>query len=128
MLTVFLCTHKHWVCTWVCTCNAVVCPGVRHINSELELQMLPLLLLCDIPIHFDAGPSSAHTNIKNTRAHVASDSWSLIKSLAFVIIQNWLKNKGGIHGIKNKCSFQSTSVQMGPRHTARLLLVIELGC
>lgn len=125
------------VCAWVCTSasvhacagNAVVCPGVRHVNRELEFQMLPLLLICDIAIHFDAGPSSAYTNTqKHTRTHVTSDSWSLIKSLAFVIIQNWLKNKGGIHGIKNKCSFQSTSVQMGPRHTARLLLVIEFGC
>lgn len=84
----------------MCAGNAAVCPGVCHINREL--QMLPLLLFCDISIHFDAGPSSAHTNIKKTRAHVASDSWSLIKSLAFVIIQNWLENKGGIHGIKKQ--------------------------
>lgn len=82
-----------------CAGTAVACPGVCHINREPELQMLPLLLLCDIQIHFDAGPSSAHTNIKT---HVASDSWSLIKSLAFVIIQNWLKNKGEIHGIKKQ--------------------------
>lgn len=136
MLTVFLFTHKHLVCTWVCmpasvlACpgNAVVCPGVRHINRELEPQMLPLLLLLWYSDSLWCGALiSAHKH-KNTRAHVASDSWSLIKSLAFVIIQNWLKNKGGIHGIKNKCSFQSTSVQMGPRHTARLLLVIEFGC
>lgn len=28
-----------------CEGNAVACPGERHINRELELQMLPLLLL-----------------------------------------------------------------------------------
>lgn len=73
-----------------------------------------------------------HTQTRKTRAYVASDSLSLIKSLAFVIIQNWLKNKGGIHGIKkNKCSFQSTSVQMGPDtlHACCLLLssLVDLG-
>ena len=76
-----------------------MCARVCHINREL--QMLPLLLLCDIPIHFDAQPSSAHANIK-THTCIAYDSWSLIKSLAFVIIENWLKNKAGIHGIKKK--------------------------
>lgn len=36
------------------------------------------------------------------KKQVASDIWSLIKSPAFVIIQNWLKNKGGIDGRKKK--------------------------
>lgn len=87
--------HIVYACAWVpvtaraCGREVVARSSVCHINREL--QMLPLLLLCDIPIHFDAGPSSVYTNIKkNTRVHIASDSWSLIKSLAFVIIQNWL--------------------------------------
>lgn len=91
MPPMFLCTHKVYACAWVpvtahaCGREVVARSSVCHINREL--QMLPLLLLCDIPIHFDAGPSSVYTN---TRVHIASDSWSLIKSLAFVIIQNWL--------------------------------------
>lgn len=54
----------------VCVCSGgAVRSGVCHINSELERQMFPLLLLCDIPIHFDAGPSSVHENIKHTHTH-----------------------------------------------------------
>lgn len=83
MLTMFLLAHKY--CLYICVCCwAHACAG----NAAVLLtgtSSFRCCLFCDILIHFDAGPSSVHTNRK-TRALVASNSWSLIKSLAFVII------------------------------------------
>lgn len=36
-----------------CRCGV---SSAGFINREPELQMLPSLLRCDIPIHFDVGP------------------------------------------------------------------------
>lgn len=89
--------------------------------------MLELVLFCDFLIRFDAESSSTHTDMK-THTCVSSDSCSLIKSLAFEIIQNWLQNKGRAHRMKEKKQVRcSVDVHMGPRHTACLLLVIEFG-
>lgn len=128
MLTVFLFTHKHWVCAWVSMSASlhawdgnVVCPACALLTGNPSFRCCHCCSSVIFRFTLMQGPHQR----AQTQKHVASDSWSLIKSPAFVIIQNWLKNKGGIHGIKNKCSFQSTSVQMGPWHTARLLLVIE---
>lgn len=54
-------------CAYDCACMCAGSARVHRINREL--QMLPSLLLCDIPIHFDEEPSSVYTNIKKTHEH-----------------------------------------------------------
>lgn len=49
---------------WVCMHVQLVCPAAHHITGNPSFRCCPLLLLCDILIHFDAGPSSAQSNIK----------------------------------------------------------------
>lgn len=92
--------------------------------------MLPLLLLCDIPIHFEAGSSSLLANMK-TRAHTwLQAAGSLIKSIAFLIIQNWLEIKGVIRGIKTSAAFSRPVSRWVPDtlHDYLLLsLVVDLG-
>lgn len=86
-----LCVQTVFPCKAAQVCVIVVSAGLQAGDGECSvsdschinrLQMVPFLLLYDMLIHFDAGPSSTPTDMKT----VAPDSWSLIKSPAFLII------------------------------------------
>lgn len=139
MPTALLFTHKHWFCAWVCKSASVhACAGMQQCILVCAILTGNSSFRCchccsSVILRFTLmwGPHR-RTQTRKTRAHVASDCLSLIKSLAFVIIQNWLKNKGGIHGIKKTSAAFSRPVSRwvpDTLHACCLLLssVVDLG-